>query len=112
MSEESGKVCLFKRAKKPQRGRGQRRRHESSDSNKSSASSDAGGGSGGSDKEESSVVVRTERSKRGGLTQSSAGFKTKKKFRPPGCQLVAEQLAGDAGISFFGDNDKSKYVDG
>ena len=39
-------------------------------------------------------------------------FKTKKKFRPPGCQLVAEQLAGDAGISFFGDNDKSKYVDG
>ena len=42
MSEESGKVCLFKRAKKPQRGRGQRRRHESSDSNKSSASSDAG----------------------------------------------------------------------
>lgn len=46
MSEESGKVCLFKRAKKPQRGRGQRRRHESSDSNKSSASSDAGSDGG------------------------------------------------------------------
>lgn len=81
MSEESGKVCLFKRAKKPQRGRGQRRRHESSDSNKSSASSDAGS-DGGSDKESSSVVVRTERSKRGGLTQSSRpGFKTKKKWK-------------------------------
>ena len=75
MSEEGGggKVCIFKRAKKPQRG--QRRRRESSDSNKS-ASSD----SGGSDNEES-AVVRRDRSKRGGLTQSSAGFKTKKKWK-------------------------------
>ena len=75
MSEEGGgsKVCIFKRAKKPQRG--QRRRRESSDSNKA-ASSD----SGGSDNEES-AVVRTERSKRGGITQSSAGFKTKKKWK-------------------------------
>ena len=47
MSEESGKVCLFKRAKKPQRGRGQRRRHESSDSNKSASSDAAGSDHGG-----------------------------------------------------------------
>ena len=72
MSEETKKVCLFKRAKKPQ-NRGQRRRHESSDSNKSSNSS--------ASENEESVVVRTERSKRGGLTQSSAGFKLKKKWK-------------------------------
>ena len=72
MSEETRKVCLFKRAKKPQ-NRGQRRRHESSDSNKSSNSS--------ASENEESVVVRTERSKRGGLTQSSAGFKLKKKWK-------------------------------
>ena len=36
-----------------------------------------------------------------------ASFKTEKKFGPSG-----GYRAGDAGISFFGDNDKSKYVDG
>ena len=36
----------------------------------------------------------------------SLSFKTKKKFRPSG-----GFQAGEASISFFGDNDKSKYLD-
>jgi len=69
MSEDS-KVCLFKRAKKPQ-NRGQRRRHETSSDEKSSDSNSEA---------EESAVVRTERNKKGGLTQStSSKFHKKKK---------------------------------
>ena len=64
------KVCIFKRAKKPNRG--QRRRHESS-SNSDKSDSDH--------TEESSSVVKIERGKKGGITQSTSGFKTKKKWK-------------------------------
>jgi len=70
MSEEScNKVCLFKRAKKPQ-NRGQRRRHEASSDEKSSDSNS---------ENEESAVVRTERTKKSGITQSTSSKFTKKK---------------------------------
>ncbi len=67
MSEQ--KVCFFKRAKKPQAG--QRRRHESSSEKSSDSNSE----------NEESTVIRTNRSEKGGLTQSTASFKAKKKWR-------------------------------
>ena len=63
------KVCIFKRAKKPNRG--QRRRHESSSNSDKSDS----------DHNEESSVVKIERGKKGGITQSTSGFKTKKKWK-------------------------------
>jgi len=70
MSEEScNKVCMFKRAKKPQ-NRGQRRRHEKSSDEKSSDSNS---------ENEESAVVRTERNKKSGITQSTSSKFNKKK---------------------------------
>ena len=63
------KVCAFKRANKPNRG--QRRRHESSSNSDNSDS----------DNNEESSVVKIERGKKGGITQSTSGFKTKKRWK-------------------------------
>jgi len=70
MSDQS-KVCLFKRAKKPQ-NRGQRRRAETSSDEKSSDSNSE-------NEEQESVVVRTERNKKSGITQSTSSKFNKKK---------------------------------
>lgn len=74
MSEE-GKVCLFKRAKKPQNRGGQRRKMESSSENSSDSNSD-----NDDQQEPTSSVVRIEKTKRGGITQSTNKH-AKKKWR-------------------------------
>jgi len=80
------KVCIFKRAKKPNRG--QRRRHESSSNSDKSDS----------DHNEESSVVKIERGKKGGITQSTSGFKTKKKWKKD------EDGGGGSDSSDDGDN--------
>ena len=84
ISMSENKVCIFKRAKKPQRA--QRRRHESNSSSNSDSNSEP----------EESAVVKTERSKKSGLTQStSSGFKSKKRWRKASKSSENSENSGD-----------------
>jgi len=102
------KVCLFKRAKKPQNRAGQRRKHESSSENEKSSDSN-------SENEAESVVVRTERNKKSGITQSSSStsfFKKKKKWRQNESESSSDEEGDDnksksIGVSFKGTGTQS-----
>ena len=103
MSDQS-KVCLFKRAKKPQ-NRGQRRRAETSSDEKSSDSNSE-------NEEQESVVVRTERNKKSGITQStSSKFNKKKKKWQENSDSDSDQESGSKSnfaVSFKGTGEKAE----